>query len=86
MDYFFRSFLENTHKEFGLFRKNVSLHYNISMEEQAFLDLIYKSMQESAREILQTLGRPPSSATREEAIKQVAMLKAAKDESNQKKK
>ena len=49
------------------------------MEEQAFLDLIYKSMQESAREILQTLGLPPSSATREEALKQVAMLKAAKN-------
>ena len=56
------------------------------MEEQVFLDLIYKSMQESARQIQQTLGRPPSSATREEALKQVAMLKAAKDESNQKKK
>ena len=56
------------------------------MEEQVFLDLIYKSMQESARQIQQTLGRPPSSATRVEALKQVAMLKAAKDESNQKKK
>jgi len=49
------------------------------MEEQVFLDLLYKSMQESVRQIQQTLGRPPSSATREEALKQVAMLKAAKE-------
>ncbi|WP_155950149.1 hypothetical protein [Prevotella sp. P6B4] len=48
------------------------------MEEKVLLDLIYKSIQESAREIQQALGRPPSSATREEAIKQFAMLKAAK--------
>lgn len=52
------------------------------MEEQVFLDLIHKSMQESAREIQQTLGRPPSSASREEALKQVAMLKAAKNKAN----
>ena len=49
------------------------------MEEQVFLDLLYKSMQESVRQIQQTLGRPTSSATREEALKQVAMLKAAKE-------
>ena len=49
------------------------------MEENRFLDLLYKSMQESEREILLSLGRPPSRATREEALKQVAMLKAAKD-------
>lgn len=49
------------------------------MEEQVFLDLLYKSMQESVRQIQQTLGRPPSSATREEALKQVAILKAAKE-------
>jgi hypothetical protein len=56
------------------------------MEEQVFLVLLYKSMQESVRQIQQTLGRPPSSATREEALKQVAMLKAAKDSANREQK
>jgi len=54
------------------------------MEEQVFLDLLYKSMQESAKQIQQTLGRPPSSATLEEALQQVAMLKAAKDKASRK--
>ena len=49
------------------------------MEEKILLDLLYQSMQESAREARLSLGRPPSSATREEALQQVAMLKAAKD-------
>jgi len=49
------------------------------MEEKRFLDLIYQSMQDSAREIRLSLGRPPSHATLEEALKQVAMLKAAKE-------
>lgn len=49
------------------------------MEEKVFIDLIYQSMQESAREIRLSLGRPSSSATREEALRQVAMLKAAKE-------
>jgi hypothetical protein len=49
------------------------------MEEKRLLDLIYQSMQESAREARLTLGRPSSRATREEALQQVAMLKAAKE-------
>ena len=49
------------------------------MEEKIFLDLIYQSMQDSAREARLSLGRPSSSATREEALRQVAMLKAAKE-------
>ena len=49
------------------------------MEEQVFLDLLYKSIQESVRHIKRTLGRRPSSATREEALKKIAMLKAAKE-------
>ena len=43
------------------------------------LDLLYQSMQDSAREARLSLGRPSSWATREEALQQVAMLKAAKD-------
>ncbi len=49
------------------------------MDPQTFLDLIYKSMQDSAREARLSLGRPSSRATREEALQQVAMLKAAKE-------
>ena len=49
------------------------------MEEKILLDLLYQSMQDSAREARLSLGRPSSHATREEALQQVAMLKAAKD-------
>ena len=49
------------------------------MEEKRFLDLIYQSMQDSAREIRLSLGRPSSHATRQQALEQVAMLKAAKE-------
>lgn len=49
------------------------------MDEQAFIELIYKSMQESARQVRLTTGRPVSHATREEAIRQVEMLNAAKE-------
>ena len=47
------------------------------MEEQIFLDLLNKSMQDSVRQVRLSLGRPSSRATREEAIQQVAMLKTA---------
>ena len=49
------------------------------MEEKILLDSLYQSMQDSAREARLSLGRPSSSATREEALQQVAMLKAAKE-------
>ena len=49
------------------------------MEEKILLDLLYQSMQDSAREARLSLGRPSSSATLEEALQQVAMLKAAKE-------
>ena len=49
------------------------------MEEKILMDLLYQSMQDSAREARLSLGRPSSSATREEALQQVAMLKAAKE-------
>ena len=47
------------------------------MDEQTFIDLIYKSMQESARQVRLATGRPISKATREEALRQVEMLNAA---------
>lgn len=43
------------------------------------MDLLYQSMQDSAGEARFLLGRPSSRATREEALQQVAMLKAAKE-------
>ena len=49
------------------------------MEEKILMDLLYQNMQDSAREARLSLGRPSSSAPREEALQQVAMLKAAKD-------
>ena len=49
------------------------------MGEKIFLDSIYKSMQDSAREARLSFGRPSSHATRQQALEQVAMLKAAKE-------
>jgi len=49
------------------------------MGEKIFLDSIYQSMQDSAREARISLGRPSSHATRQQALQQIAMLKAAKD-------
>ena len=52
------------------------------MEEQTFIDLIYKSMQDSAQQVRRSLGRTPSVATREQALNQalnqVAFLLKAK--------
>ena len=50
-----------------------------NMEEKILMDLLSQSMQDSAREARLSLGRPSSHATREEALRQVAMLKAAKE-------
>ena len=49
------------------------------MDEQTFLDTLYRNIQESARRVRLLLGRPSSHATREQALKQVAMLQAAKE-------
>ena len=49
------------------------------MEEKILLDLLYQSMQDSAKEARLSLGRPSSWATRTEALQQVAMLNAAKE-------
>ena len=49
------------------------------MGQKIFLDSIYQSMQDSAREVRLSLGRPSSHATRQQALQQVAMLKAAKE-------
>ena len=48
------------------------------MDPQTFLDLIYESIQENARLVRLSMGRPVSRATLEEALQQVAMLEAAK--------
>ncbi len=48
------------------------------MDQQTFLDLINKSIQDSARQARLLLGRPSSRATLQEALQQVAMLEAAR--------
>ena len=53
------------------------------MGQKIFLDSIYQSMQDSARQVRLSLGRPSSRATRQQALQQVAMLKAAKDAAQQ---
>ena len=68
--------------EHGLTSTSANHMANIAqekMEEQIFLDLINQSMQASVRQVRLSLGRPSSQATREEALQQVAMLKAAKE-------
>ena len=52
---------------------------DIQNGREDFLDSIYQSMQDSAREARLSLGRPSSHATRQQALEQVAMLKAAKE-------
>lgn len=49
------------------------------MGRKIFLDSIYRSMQDSARQVRLLLGRPSSRATRQQALQQVAMLEAAKE-------
>ena len=48
------------------------------MDQQTFLDLINKSIQDSARQARLLLGRPSSRATLQEALQQVAMLETAR--------
>ena len=49
------------------------------MERQTFIDLLFQSMRDSARQVRLLLGRPSSRATREQALRQVAMLQKAKE-------
>lgn len=49
------------------------------MDEQDLLNRITQSMNESQEESLRSLGRPSSCATREQALRQIAMLQAAKE-------
>lgn len=51
------------------------------MDEQTFIDLICRSMQDSAQEVRRSLGRMPSAVTREQALNQVAFLLNAKRQS-----
>ena len=48
------------------------------MDEQTFLDSLFQSKQESARQ-LQAMGRPSSHAIREDALRQVQMLQEVRD-------
>ena len=62
-------------------------HYNLltiiqttyKMERQTFIDSLFQSMLDSARQVRLLLGRPSSRATREQALRQVEMLQAAKE-------
>lgn len=56
---------------------------DILMDEQTFIDLICKSMQDSAQEVRRSLGRMPSAVTREQALNQVAFLLNAKQAAQQ---
>lgn len=58
-----------------------SFIYN-NTEEQTLIDLLYQSMQDSAREIRLSLGQPTSHATREEALQQVEILQNVKKSFN----
>lgn len=49
------------------------------MDERDFLNRIAQSMKESQEQSLRSLGRPSSHATREQALRQIAMLQAAKE-------
>ena len=49
------------------------------MERQTFIDSLFQSMRDSARQVRLLLGRPSSRATREQALRQVEMLQAAKE-------
>lgn len=54
-----------------------------SMEEQTLIDLIYHSMEESARQVRRSLGRTSYATTREQALNQVEMLQQAKQAAQQ---
>lgn len=50
--------------------------------QQTFLDLINRSMQESAQLVRASLGRSSCATTREKALQQVAMLQQAKQQAS----
>ena len=54
-----------------------------SMDEQTLIDLIYQSMEESARQVRRSLGRTSYATTREQALNQVEMLQQAKQAAQQ---
>ena len=49
------------------------------MDEQDFLNRIAQSMNESEEQLLRSFGRPSSRASREQTLKQVTMLDAARN-------
>ena len=48
------------------------------MDRQTFLDTLFQSMQDSARQVRRSLGRTSFATTREQALSQVEMLNPAK--------
>lgn len=50
------------------------------MNEQTFLDTLSHSMQDAARQVRCSLGRLSLQTTREDALRQVAMLKVAEED------
>lgn len=61
----------------------INNYIKYKMGRKIFLDSIYRSMQDSARQVRLLLGRPSSRATRQQALQQVAMLEAAKEAAQQ---
>ena len=53
------------------------------MGRKIFLDSIYRSMQDSARQVRRSLGRTSYATTLEEALSQVEMLQKAKQAAQQ---
>ena len=50
------------------------------MDEQDFLNRIAQSMRDSEEQLYRSLGRPSLRTTREQALKQVEMLKVAEND------
>ncbi len=61
-------------------KKQANIDWTLyKMERQTFIDSLFQSMRDSARQVRLLLGRPSSQATREQALRQVEMLQAAKE-------
>lgn len=54
-------------------------YINDIMEEQMFINSIYRSMQDSALQVRRSLGRMPYATTHEQALRQAEMLRQAKE-------
>ena len=70
--------LQERERVFELFEFGSVVILNI-VERQTFIDLLFQSMWDSARQVRLLLGRPSSRAMREQALRQVEMHQAAKE-------